>query len=149
MEKQMKNCDNEKTCDNRREFLVKTTATAGGLILSLAGVSAVSANETTDELTVKLDDKSELGKVGGSQLFDTPKGKIIVVRTSETAFKAYSAVCTHKGGTLGYNEKTQQLACPLHGSKFDLEGKNASGPAKTPLSVFATQSALVVNLKTS
>ena len=145
----MENFDKEKTCDNRREFLVKSTATAGGLILSLAGVSSVNANDTTDELTVKLDDKSALGKVGGSQTFDTDKGKIIVVRAGEMAFKAFSAICTHKGGPLKYDEKTGQLACPWHGSKFDMDGKNVGGPEKTPLAVFSTQNALVVNLKAS
>lgn len=138
---------NEKNCDNRREFLVKSSATAGGLILSLAGITAVNATTTPDELTIKLDDKSPLAKVGGWQTIDSSAGKLIIVRTSETAFKAYSAVCTHKGATLNYDEKSKMIICPSHGSKFDADGKNAGGPAKTPIAVYAAESSVVVKLK--
>ncbi|HRH43715.1 MAG TPA: Rieske (2Fe-2S) protein [Pyrinomonadaceae bacterium] len=138
---------NEKICDNRREFLVKSTATAGGLILSLAGINAVNANNAVaDDLSVKIDDKSPLNKVGGSQVVDSPSGKVIIVH-AEGGFKAYSAVCTHKGATIGYDEKSQMLVCPSHGSKFDAEGKNAGGPAKTPLPVYAAENSVVVKLK--
>lgn len=138
---------NEKQCNNRREFLVKSTATAGGLILSLAGIKAVNAEIPGDDLTIKIDDKSPLNNVGGSKTFESGIGNIIVVRTSETAFKAYSAVCTHKGGDLTYNESSKMLVCGLHNSKFDADGKNAGGPAKNPIKVYTSETTLVVKLK--
>jgi cytochrome b6-f complex iron-sulfur subunit len=139
----------EKVCDNRRDFLVKASVTAGGLLLSLSGASLAKA-ETTDttpeEVVVKLDDKSPLNKVGGNTMIDTKNGKVIVIRTSETTFSAYSAVCTHKGAMLGYNAESKLLVCPSHGSKFDSTGKPVGGPAKTQLPVYGAQESVVVTL---
>ena len=48
-------------------------------------------------------------------------------------FKAYSAVCTHRGCTVNY--KDGKLACPCHGSVYDPARDAAveAGPAPTPL----------------
>ncbi len=138
--------ETEKKCSGRREFLVSASALAGGLVLSLANVEKVSAETIAPaaDTVIKLDDKSPLSKVGGSQVVETPSGKVIVARTGETTFAAVSAVCTHKGGILGYNEKTQLFTCPSHGSKFGTDGANAGGPAKTPVKSFKPQSAIVL-----
>ncbi len=152
--------NNQAICNSRREFLVKTTATAGGLVLALSGLQVATAQEESavaklaapiaaqsDEAVLKLDDKSPLSKVGGFDTIETSVGKVVVVRTSETDFKAYSAVCTHKGGPIKYDEKTQQLFCPWHNSRFDAEGKVVKGPAKQALSSYLTEKAVVVALK--
>ncbi len=147
-------------CNSRREFLVKTTATAGGLVLALSGLQTAAAQESpaaktampaaaqSDEAVLKLDDKSPLSKVGGFDTIETSAGKVVVVRTGETDFKAFSAVCTHKGGPIKYDEKTQQLFCPWHNSRFDTDGKVVKGPAKQPLATYMTEKAVVVALKT-
>ena len=150
-------------CNSRREFLVKTTATAGGLVLALSGwptaaegqenptsaksITAPAAAPSSDEAVIKLDEKSPLSKVGGFDTIETGAGKVVIVRTGETDFKAYSAVCTHKGGPIKYDEKTQQLFCPWHNSRFDTEGKVVKGPAKLALSSYSTEKAVVVALK--
>lgn len=138
---------NNKICKNRREFLVKSTATASGLVLSLAGLNAINAETKDDDVTLKLDEKSPLNKIGGAYFFDYKGDKIVVIRKSETEFVAYSAICTHQGGFLNFNEKAQQLICPLHNSKFGTDGQRISGPAKQPLSGFPTNNAVVVSLK--
>ncbi len=144
----MKDLENKKNCNNRREFLVKTTATASGLILSLAGLNPLQAQKNDlDDVTLKLDAKSPLGKVGGTLSFDYKGDKIIVLRKSETEFVAFSAFCPHQGGVVYFNEKTQQFVCPLHNSKFADNGQSVSGPARQPLASFPTQNAIVVSLK--
>jgi Rieske Fe-S protein len=153
----MENCNDEKKCGGRREFLVKASAIAGGVVLSLSGLNAAQGQKDdskkddtaiADDLVLKLDASSPLGKAGGSQIFDTKSGKIIVIRKDETSFAAFSAKCTHKGGTLEYDAKTKQLACPLHGSRFDgANGSVLKGPASQPLPAFTTDSAVVVSLK--
>jgi cytochrome b6-f complex iron-sulfur subunit len=141
----------EMECRGRREFLVKTTATVGGLILSVAGLSdakaAVKTDDAANDVTVKIDASTNLNKVGGTYTFNYKGEPIIVVRKSETVFAAFSAICPHKGGPIKYNEKTQQLACPWHGSTFGLDGQRISGPAKQSLSSYDTESAVVVTLK--
>lgn len=139
---------NNKTCKNRREFLVKSTATASGLVLSLAGLNTLNAQtKDDDEVTLKLDEKSPLSKIGGAYFFDYKGDRIVVIRKSETEFAAYSAICTHQGGFLKFNEKTQQLICPLHNSIFGNDGQRISGPAKQPLAGFPANTAVVVSLK--
>jgi hypothetical protein len=98
------NCQEEKKCHNRREFLVKSTATAGGIVLSFAGLNNMQAQKNDpDDVTLKLDEKSPLSKVGGTLAFDYKGDKIIVLRKSETEFKAYSAFCPHQGGVVFFN----------------------------------------------
>lgn len=46
---------------------------------------------------------------------------------------ALSAVCTHLGCITRYISDEGAIACPCHGSKFDLEGNVAHGPAPHPL----------------
>jgi Rieske Fe-S protein len=40
-----------------------------------------------------------------------------------------SAVCTHMGGIVHWNDSEQTWDCPLHGSRFSNEGKLLEGPA--------------------
>jgi nitrite reductase/ring-hydroxylating ferredoxin subunit len=44
-----------------------------------------------------------------------------------------SAICTHLGGTLRWNDAEQSWDCPLHGSRFDRHGAVIEGPAVQPL----------------
>jgi len=151
----MKNCNDESACSGRREFLVKATATTGGLLLSLASAGALPAqtkepaSQTTDEdLIVRLDEKSGLNRAGGSEIVETKAGKIIIVRNSDMSLSAFSAKCTHKGGPISYDAKTGQLECAWHHSKFDPKtGSVLSGPAKEPLPAYSTENAVVIDLK--
>lgn len=57
-----------------------------------------------------------------------------VVLTQPVAgeFKGFSNICTHTGCTL--NEVADgTINCPCHGSKFNLDGTVARGPASRPL----------------
>jgi len=44
-----------------------------------------------------------------------------------------SAVCTHMGGILHWNDNEQSWDCPLHGSRFTNQGKLLEGPATRDL----------------
>ena len=138
----------KKNCHHRREFLVRSTTAASGIVLSLAGLNKARAQKSDpDDVTLKLDEKSPLSKVGGALVFDYKGDKIIVLRKSETEFKAFSAFCPHQGGVVYFSRETNQLLCPLHNSKFDPDGQRLSGPARQPLASFPIQTAVVVSLK--
>ena len=87
---------------------------AGGLALTLSGAGSVFG-KAFEDVVVPIDDKSPLNKVGGSAVVDSAAGKIVVLRTGESAFVAYSAKCTHKGGTVAYDAAKKQFVCPKHG----------------------------------
>ena len=50
-------------------------------------------------------------------------------RDEEGALHAVSAVCTHMGCILGWNETDRSWDCPCHGSRFALDGSVMHGPA--------------------
>ena len=146
----LKDCNEVIDCSSRREFLVKAALMACGLALTLSGAGKLLGN-TVEDLVVQIDEKSPLNKVGGSTVVTSPAGKIIIVRTGETTFVAYSAKCTHKGTTIEYDAANKQFACPNHGSTFDVaSGARTGGPAKEPLPTFkATGTATSVTVTTS
>lgn len=132
----MKDCKEIVDCTGRREFLVKTAMFAGGLVLTLSA-PLVGAAAAFEDVVVPIDDKSPLNKVGGSKVVASTAGKIIVVRTGDASFVAFSARCTHKGATIGYDAASKQFFCPSHGSEFDgATGKVTQGPADNPLASY-------------
>jgi Rieske Fe-S protein len=147
----VKDCNNIADCVGRREFLVKSAFIAGGLVLTLSGAaSALDGVSDGSDLVVPIDDKSPLNKVGGSLVVDSTKGKIIIVRTGDASFVAFSAVCTHKRGIVEYNDAKKQFECPKHHSKFDATNGNVlDGPADDPLPKYpakGTSASVIVNI---
>ncbi|MFC4010263.1 Rieske (2Fe-2S) protein [Nonomuraea purpurea] len=69
--------------------------------------------------------------VGGGTIFKDQK--IVVTQPTSGQFKAFSAVCTHNGCTVGSVENGV-IVCPCHNSKFGIaDGAVTDGPADKPL----------------
>jgi cytochrome b6-f complex iron-sulfur subunit len=62
----------------------------------------------------------------------------LLVRVSETEWKAFSAVCTHLNCTVQYRASTEQIWCPCHNGTYDLNGRVVSGPPPNPLEEYVT-----------
>jgi Rieske Fe-S protein len=58
--------------------------------------------------------------------------KTVLTQPSAGEFKAFSTVCTHKGCDVS-EVAGGTINCPCHGSKFNLDGSVANGPAAEPL----------------
>ena len=59
-------------------------------------------------------------------------GEVVVTQATAGDFKGFSSTCTHAGCAL--NEVVDgTIVCPCHGSKFNLDGSVANGPATKPL----------------
>jgi Rieske Fe-S protein len=82
----------------------------------------------------KIDDVA----VGDGEVVRGPNGeRYVVVRTSTDEVEAFSARCTHKGCQVSASD-AGKLACPCHGSVFDLHtGAVIEGPAQRPLAKVA------------
>jgi len=59
---------------------------------------------------------------------------------------ALSAVCTHLGCITRFLSDEKCIACPCHGSRFDLEGNVIHGPAPRPLPWLEVQADAAGNL---
>ncbi|QGU03255.1 Rieske [2Fe-2S] domain protein [Corynebacterium kalinowskii] len=112
------------TC-SRRIFLLGTATTLSGAVL--AACSALGEQEPEPEHIAKMESKDI--PVGGAVAF----GNFFVAQPKEGVFKAYSAECTHQGGTVEIFENGKGR-CREHNSTFDLEtGVPVWGPARDPL----------------
>lgn len=63
-------------------------------------------------------------------------GPVIVIRDPANADSviALNSMCTHQGCSVEW--KDDAFACPCHGSKFNIDGSVATGPATEPLAPY-------------
>lgn len=59
--------------------------------------------------------------------------KLAVFRDQSGNLKAVSALCTHLGCVVAWNQSETSWDCPCHGSRFDCQGHVINGPATTNL----------------
>lgn len=84
-----------------------------------AGIVEVNASEVT---------------MGKSKIINYKETPTIVIHTADGLF-ALSAVCTHLGCIVQWDESSQEIVCPCHAAKYDLNGNVISGPAPKPLTI--------------
>jgi glycine/D-amino acid oxidase-like deaminating enzyme/nitrite reductase/ring-hydroxylating ferredoxin subunit len=77
-------------------------------------------------------DITELDR-GSGQIVDVNGEKLAVSREREGALQAVSAVCTHLGCIVSWNDAEHSWDCPCHGSRFSPAGALLHGPATNPL----------------
>lgn len=119
--------------DPRRETATgvpRRTAMAGAGIVALAAGTAAcaGAGEAPGSGTV-LGKASEV-QVGGGKVFKD--AETVVTQPKNGEFQGFSAICTHQGCVVD-NVGGGTINCKCHGSKFQLDGKVANGPAQKPL----------------
>jgi glycine/D-amino acid oxidase-like deaminating enzyme/nitrite reductase/ring-hydroxylating ferredoxin subunit len=56
-------------------------------------------------------------------------GHPVGISTVDGTTRAVSAVCTHLGGVLSWNDAERSWDCPLHSSRFAADGTRIEGPA--------------------
>lgn len=118
---------------NRRDFL--TQIGLGACAAATLGSGAV----TLDYLKPKVLFEPPTVFRAGTPI-DYPEGTVRFNREQKTyvvgtagGIYALSAVCTHLGCITRFVSDENVIACPCHGSRFDLEGNVISGPAPRPL----------------
>lgn len=60
----------------------------------------------------------------------------LLINTGNEKYLAFTAVCTHLGCTVEYRPDLHEIWCPCHNGKYDLHGRNISGPPPRPLTEF-------------
>ncbi|MFD0903942.1 Rieske (2Fe-2S) protein [Actinomadura sediminis] len=106
-------------------------AGAVGATAVLAGCGSGGETKSAEELKGQEIAKVSEIPVGGGKTFGD--AKLVVTQPRQGQFKAFSAVCTHQGCTVG-RVADGLINCACHGSEFKItDGSVAEGPADRPL----------------
>lgn len=106
-----------------------TAAAVGGLVARGAevGVTAVGDWARAELRTPDAHPAEGEGSVGREG------GVPVAVSMVDGVTRSVSAVCTHLGGVLRWNDEDCSWDCPLHASRFAPDGTRLEGPATTDL----------------
>ena len=88
-----------------------------------AGSVPASPAEPSNAIAKKTDVPVGSGKIIGD---------VVLTQPTDGVFKGFSAICTHAGCTVS-EVAGGTINCPCHGSKYNLDGSVANGPASRPL----------------
>jgi Rieske Fe-S protein len=128
---------------SRRTVLGVTVAGASGLLVACGGSSSPSSasGDTSSDSPSDPPSKTSSGSAGLVEKSKVPVGegviltgpKIVVTQPTAGNFKAFTAVCTHMGCTVG-SIADGTITCPCHGSQYSIkDGSVKHGPAPSPL----------------
>ena len=122
----------------RRNFLMIMLGAVGGLLAAVAGwpilrfLMPVDTGGAAGQVKVSKD----LVKIGDAHLFQYHGRPAVVLQPSPGEFVALSAVCTHLGCVVQWQQDEDQFLCPCHGGRFTGDGAVISGPPPKPLESF-------------
>lgn len=122
---------------NRRRFL--NVAIGGGTLGSLAAAFYPVLRYLLPPVQTEAEPETmKLGLVkefqpGSSKIFRFGRKPAILVRDPGGNFHCLSATCTHLDCIVQYRKDQDAIWCACHNGKYDLSGKNISGPPPRPL----------------
>ena len=58
---------------------------------------------------------------------------VLLIRVSDTEWKAFSAICTHLNCTVQFQQSSHQIWCACLNGLYNLNGQVVSGPPPRPL----------------
>ena len=133
----MDKTENKPEKKTRRDFL--KIFLSGGLL----GFAAITIypiisflkppKQTEVEVTSVVVGKINDIKPGESKIIRFGNKPVIIIHTEDDKFRALSATCTHLDCTVQYKRDEKIIWCACHNGKYDLYGKNVSGPPPRPL----------------
>ena len=103
----------------------------------VAGTAETASHLVGGYLSTKPHDVGALAK-GEAAILKLDGKNVAAFRDEAGALHAVSAVCTHMGCLVGWNETDRTWDCPCHGSRFALDGGVIHGPAVKPLAALET-----------
>ncbi|MEU9184441.1 Rieske (2Fe-2S) protein [Streptomyces sp. NPDC048484] len=124
------------TSHSPRRRTVLATGAMGALLLGCSKYGDENGGGDAEETPSAAPAGKKLTKtgdvpVGGGKIFKDEK--VVVTQPEKGDFKAFSAVCTHRGCIVA-KVSDGTIDCKCHGSKFRVaDGSVADGPAPKPL----------------
>jgi cytochrome b6-f complex iron-sulfur subunit len=127
----------EKQSESKRSFLKVLlsgglVALAGSILYPIFAYLKPPKQNEVEVTSVKAGKTSELEKDSG-KIVKFGSKPVILIKTADGTLKAFSAVCTHLDCTVQYKKELGLIWCACHNGKYDLSGRNVSGPPPRPL----------------
>jgi cytochrome b6-f complex iron-sulfur subunit len=72
-------------------------------------------------------------KPNAGKIFKFGSKPALLVQLAPGEYRAFSAVCTHLDCTVQYRSDEKTIWCACHNGRYDLTGRNISGPPPRPL----------------
>lgn len=127
-------------CIDRRGFLANTGLFAVGALLAsacgdgqLGGTGPAPVGGGGNSVTVNPADYPSLGTVGGIAKLNGTSRPVALVRSSATAYRAFSMICTHEGTVIDVVNGNTSFRCPNHGAEFASSGRRTGGQVTSDL----------------
>ena len=114
---------------------VSSPAGAASAVSLNAAVAATVAKDWGQVGLKRLDESGERPPEG-TGVVSLRGRKPVAVSTVDGTSCTLSAVCTHLGGIVRWNDSEKSWDCPLHGSRFSSDGTLLEGPATRDLRQF-------------
>jgi len=125
----------------RRKFLFTMLGGLGALIGAASAwpvfrfLSPIDKTGGGDKVAVPRADVAQ----GKAHFFQYRGKPAVVLQPSPGQFVALSAVCTHLGCVVAWQEQAGEFLCPCHGGRFSAEGQVLGGPPPSPLESLAVE----------
>ncbi len=131
-----------KPASSRRGFLGWFLGTSVGALL-LSVVYPIVRFLSPPDIPEATTNQVEAGSVNDPELLE--KGfkivrfgaePVLLVKVSDTEYRAFAATCTHLDCIVEYQAKEKRIWCNCHNGEYDLNGRNVAGPPPRPLERF-------------
>ena len=125
----------------RRKFLFTMLGGLGALIGAASAwpvfrfLSPIEASGTGEKVAIPRADVAQ----GKAHFFQYRGKPAVVLQPAPGQFVALSAVCTHLGCVVAWQEQAGEFLCPCHGGRFSAEGQVLGGPPPSPLESLAVE----------
>ena len=70
---------------------------------------------------------------GSARMVNARGRPVIVLARPDGGYRAFSAICTHLGCVVKWDDATKTILCPCHAGVFGADGRVQSGPPPRPL----------------
>lgn len=127
-----------------RKSFIQRALNVWSIVVSLPAVYAIvqyinpPARAAGAPVQVPVGIPSEYGP-GTVRMMRQGKVPFFVRGTENGQIRSFSAKCSHLGCVVEYLEEDAKFRCNCHGSVFDADGKNLTGPATRPLTPYRVE----------
>ena len=118
---------------------VMTLGAVAGMSLLLTVIGKVFTR-SAEKKSISTQNKTAIAQlsqlpIGKAIRFTDITGAPAFIFRNKAGVYAYSAICTHQGCTVNFQQSTSHFLCPCHGGEFDAanNAQVVGGPAPTPL----------------